>query len=205
MKEIKTVVFDLGGVLIDWNPRYLYNKIFSTEEEVKFFLENVCTSEWNAEQDAGRSFKDAVQLLQNDFPHYSDAIAAYDVRWQETLGQADEDTVILLDRVKKADLPVYALTNWSGEKFPFARQRFDFLDWFTDILVSGEVGLKKPDPKIFELFLERYQLDGQSTFYVDDNQENVEIASGFGMQARQFTDAARLQEDLINLGVLNHK
>jgi 2-haloacid dehalogenase len=205
MTEIKTVVFDLGGVLIDWNPRYLYNKIFSTEEEVDFFLDNICTSEWNAEQDAGRRFADAVEILQKDFPDYSDAIAAYDVRWTETLGPADQETVTVLKQVKQTGLPVYALTNWSCEKFPIARQRFDFLAWFVDILVSGEVGLKKPDPGIFELFLERYQLDAPSTFFIDDNEENIRVAAGFGMHAVRFTDAAALKEDLTNLGVFNHK
>ena len=200
--SIKTVVFDLGGVLIDWNPRYLYRKIFGTEDEVEHFLENICTSDWNAEQDAGRSFKEAVRLLQKKYPEYAIEIAAYDERWQEMLGPELTPTINVLKDVHKNGTQLFALTNWSSEKFRIAKPQFPFLELFENILVSGEVGLKKPDIAIFKLFLDKYRLTAATTFYIDDNLENVEVALSLGMQAIQFSSAQQLRNELVNIGVL---
>jgi len=200
--SIKAVVFDLGGVLIDWNPRYLYRKIFGTEDEVEHFLENICTSDWNAEQDAGRSFKEAVRLLQKKYPEYAIEIAAYDERWQEMLGPELTPTINVLKDVHKNGTQLFALTNWSSEKFRIAKPQFPFLELFENILVSGEVGLKKPDIAIFKLFLDKYRLTAATTFYIDDNLENVEVALSLGMQAIQFSSAQQLRNELVNIGVL---
>ncbi len=199
--NIKTIVFDLGGVLIDWNPRYLYRKIFENRpEQMEFFLNNICTSKWNAQQDAGRPFSEAVKLLQTQHPEYADAIAAYDKRWEEMLGDANRETVCLLQRFRQSAMPLYALTNWSAEKFPIARKRFDFLNWFDDILVSGEVKMKKPDPRIFQHFLAKYQLIAEETLFIDDSSDNVISAGKLGLQTIHFRDSAQLAAQLCRYG-----
>src|SRR4051812_11728488 len=134
--EIDTIIFDLGNVLIDWNPRYLYRKIFKTEEEVSWFLENICTSEWNDEQDAGRSFEDATKYLIDKHPDHELAIRAWYERWQETIGGSLHETVEILKHFKEqTNHRLYALTNWSAESFPWALSTFDFLHWFEGIVV----------------------------------------------------------------------
>jgi len=198
--SIKSVVFDLGAVLIDWNPRYLYRKIFEKEEEMESFLQNVCTQAWNSEQDSGRSWREAVEILQKDHPQYHYEIALYAERWTEMLGGEIPETVDILRRVKETNIPIYALTNWSREKFPVALELYDFLGWFDGILVSGEEGVKKPDRAIFELFLQRFDLESNSTFFVDDNHLNVKVASEVGFQAFLFETPERLERDFRNLG-----
>jgi 2-haloacid dehalogenase len=201
--NIQTIVFDIGGVLIDWNPRYLYKKLLKEENEIEFFLNNICTAEWNAQQDAGRPFRDGVALLQQQYPQYAGLIEAYDRRWEEMLGEADWETVKIFDEIKQRGMPVYALTNWSAEKFPLAKQRYDFLNWFDGILVSGEVGLKKPDLKIFRLMLDKYQLDAAQTIFIDDVKANVVAASQLGLQIIHFQNAAQLREALRAWGIIS--
>jgi 2-haloacid dehalogenase len=180
----------------------LYRGIFASETEVEYFLQNICTHEWNLQQDGGRSFAEAVAGLQSRFPAFASEIAAYDQRWEEMLGSADDETVAILSEVCATRLPVYALTNWSREKFPIARQRYAFLGWFDDILVSGEIGMKKPDIEIFRFFLEKYNLEAQTIFYVDDDERNVATARKVGMQAVKFCNAVALRNMLTDLGVL---
>jgi 2-haloacid dehalogenase len=201
--NIETVIFDLGGVLVDWNPRYLYKKLLKDENEIEFFLDNICTAEWNAEQDAGRPFRDGVAMLQQQYPQYAGLIEAYDRRWEEMLGEADWEAVKILDEIKQSGMPVYALTNWSGEKFPIAKKRYDFLNWFDGILVSGEVGLKKPDLKIFRLMLEKYQLDAGKTVYLDDVMANIIAANEAGLRTIHFQSAAQLRAALRAWGILS--
>jgi hypothetical protein len=147
MKEsnnsIDTIIFDLGGVLIDWNPRYLYRKIFKTEEEITWFLENICTAEWNDQQDAGRSFEEATELLVKQFPDHEFAIRAWYGRWEETILGPIHDTVKILEHVKnQKQHRLYALTNWSAETFPWALQNFEFLHWFEGMLCRA---LRRPE------------------------------------------------------------
>ncbi len=196
MNPIHAVVFDLGEVLIDWNPRYLYGQLFDSSEEMEQFLDTICTPEWNAQQDAGRPFRDAVALLQKQHPEFHALIEAYHTRWEEMLGDANHGSVDLLRRVKKTTLPVYALTNWSHEKFPIARGRFDFLNWFDGIVVSGEEKLKKPDLAIYQVMLERYRLEPQHTLFIDDSLANVEAARQLGIQAIHFHNAIQLEQAL---------
>jgi 2-haloacid dehalogenase len=203
MTKPTAVVFDLGGVLIDWDPRYLYRSLFPDDEEgMEHFLGSVTTQAWNEQQDGGRPWADAVAELVAQHPDRADLIRAFHERWEEMLGGAHEDTLEVLAALKAAGVPVYALTNWSGETFGLARERFPFLGWFDGIVVSGEERLTKPDERIFRLLLERFDLDPESTVFIDDNMANVEQAHRLGMDAIQFTDAADLRLELQRRGLL---
>ena len=193
---VKAVVFDLGGVLIDWDPRYLYRKLLADEAAVEEFLATVCTMEWNLEQDRGRPFAEAVAELVERHPEHAAAITAYHERWPEMLAGDIPGTVELLAGLRAAGVPLYALTNWSAETFVVARERFGFLEWFDGVLVSGEERLVKPDPAIFELLAERFGLDPRETFYVDDSEVNVAAARELGFDAVSFTGPQRLRRDL---------
>ena len=200
---VKAVVFDLGGVLIDWDPRYLYRKLLDDEATVEEFLATVCTPEWNAEQDRGRPFAEGVAELVERHPVHAAAITAYHERWPEMLGGAVGGTVEVLAELRTAGVPVYALTNWSAETFGIARERFEFLEWFDGVLVSGEERMIKPDPAIFRLLLDRFGLDPGATFYIDDSPANVAAADRIGFDAVRFTSPAQLRRDLEARGLLS--
>ncbi|TDC49318.1 HAD family phosphatase [Jiangella ureilytica] len=203
MSTPEAVVFDLGGVLVDWDPRYLYRTLLPSEESVERFLAEVTTPSWNAEQDAGRTWADAVASLSASFPEHAELIAAYDERWIETIGGPIEGTVELLRELRSGgSVGLYALTNWSAEKFPLALERFEFLSWFEGIVVSGTERLVKPDPRIFQLLLDRYGLDASSTVYIDDNPPNVDAATELGMTSLHFTGPDRLRDELSQLGLV---
>lgn len=199
---VTCVVFDLGGVLIDWNPRYLYRKLFASEAAVEQFLDQVCSGAWNDAQDRGRPWDEAVALLSEEKPEFAAQIAAYRDRWEETLGDALHETVQLLAALRESgQVRLLALTNWSRETFPVARARFPFLAWFEGIVVSGEEGLAKPDPEIFELMRARYGLVPAQTMFIDDSARNVEAAARLGYRAVRFTDAGQLQQALRQAGL----
>jgi 2-haloacid dehalogenase len=200
---VKAVVFDLGGVLIDWDPRYLYRKLLDDEAAVEEFLATVCTPEWNAEQDRGRPFAEGVAELVERHPVHAAAITAFHERWPEMLGGAVGSSVEVLAELRAAGVPVYALTNWSAETFGIARERFEFLEWFDGVLVSGEERMIKPDPAIFRLLLDRFGLDPAATFYVDDSEPNVDAAGRLGFDAVRFTTPAQLRRDLEARGLLS--
>lgn len=203
MHQPDTVIFDLGGVLIDWNPRYLYRKIFANEEEINWFLENVCTSEWNEKQDAGRPFEEATQELLTRFPNHAEAIHAWYGRWQETMGGPIQQTVDILRSIRdQKQHRLYALTNWSAETFPWAKANFDFLAWFEGIVVSGEEKLLKPQPEFYRILLERYRIQPGSAVFIDDNLKNVEGARAVGIDAIHFRSAAELRTELMRRGIL---
>jgi 2-haloacid dehalogenase len=203
MASYQNIIFDLGGVLIDWNPRYLYRKIFRTEHAVNHFLDNITTSDWNEEQDAGRPLTVATQLLTDQYPEYTPEIEAFYGRWEEEmLGGPVEGTVdVLRSFIEHPDYKVLALTNWSAETFPFALSKFDFLHWFEGILVSGEEKIKKPDPGIYQLMLERYNLDPLSTVFIDDNLRNIQAAEKAGIKGIHFINPGQLKSSLIQLGI----
>lgn len=185
---IDTIVFDLGGVLIDWNPKYVYQKIFKTSEAIEYFLNHICTTEWNEMQDAGRSLSDATLLLQDAHPHYFTEIQIYYDQWEDMLGGVIQNTVDLLQALYDSKkYKIYALTNWSAETFPVALSRFNFLSLFEGILVSGEEGLKKPDPAIFQLLIDRYDLIPDKTLFIDDNAKNIITAQNLGFNVVHFT------------------
>jgi 2-haloacid dehalogenase len=199
----KAVVFDLGGVLIDWDRRHLYRKLLADEAAVEEFLATVCTLEWNAEQDRGRPFAEGVAELVERHPDQADAITAYHERWPEMLGGAIDGTVELLAELRAGGVPVYALSNWSAETFGIARERYEFLDWFDGLVISGEERMIKPDPALFRLFLDRFGLDPSATVFVDDSEPNVTAARQLGLDAIAFTDPGRLRDDLTARGLLS--
>jgi 2-haloacid dehalogenase len=199
-----TVVFDLGGVLIDWNPRYLYRKLFNGKErEMEHFLATVCTSSWNEKQDAGRPFAEGCAVLKAAYPGHAELIDAWFDHYEEMLGGVIEGTAAILRELHSRQVPIYALSNWSAETFPVALERFEFLQWFRGILISADVKLVKPDPRIFQLFLTRFGIDPKGTVYIDDNLPNVEGAAALGMYGIQFTDPSRLRRELRRLGLLD--
>lgn len=201
--KINTLVFDLGGVLIDWNPEYLYNKIIPDEKERKWFLSTICTPDWNEEQDAGRSLQEATEYLVNKFPEHEGSIRAYYGRWKEMLGGPIHETVEIFRELKtQGRVRLFALTNWSAETFPVALELYEFLHWFDGRLVSGEEKVRKPFPEIYELLIERFNIDPHQAIYVDDNIRNVLPARGFGFVGIHFRTPALFREELERLGVL---
>lgn len=201
--KFDSIIFDLGGVLIDWNPRYLYRKIFKTEEEIDWFLENICTSDWNDQQDAGRSFEEATQQLVLQHPDHEQAIRAWYGRWQETIVGSIPQTVEILQALKnKNDYRLYALTNWSEETFPWALQKFDFLHWFEGIVVSGVEKTRKPFPEFYQILFNRYQVNPEKTVFIDDNLKNVEAGRKLGMEVIHFQSPQELHTAVKKLGIL---
>jgi 2-haloacid dehalogenase len=196
------IVFDLGGVLIDWDPRHLYRRLFDDPDEMEAFLAEVSLAEWNAEQDAGRPWAEAVALLAAEHPERRELIEAFHRRWPETLAGEIPGSVAVLAELRAASVRLFALSNWSAETFPVALERFGFLSWFEGIVISGEVGLVKPDPRIFEHLARRFGIDAGASVFVDDSAANVEAAARLGFRAFRFTDAAALRDELVRLELL---
>ncbi len=197
-----TIIFDLGGVLIDWNPEYVFKSIILDEDRRKFFFENICTHDWNIEQDGGRSIADANDLLIAQWPDWEFEIRSFYGRWVEMLGGPINPTVALLKDLR--DDPQYrilALTNWSAETFPIALDLYDFLHWFEGIVVSGDEKTRKPFADIYEILLERYQVDPSDAIFIDDNQNNVLAAEALGIAGIHFLSTDQLKSDLDNMGV----
>jgi 2-haloacid dehalogenase len=196
------IVFDLGGVLIDWNPRHLYRKLFDDEAAMERFLEEVCHGAWNLEQDRGRPFAEAIEEAALRHPDQRAMIEAYHTRWGEMLAGPIEGSVAILEELVAAGYELHALTNWSAETFPIARPRFAFLDRFATILVSGDERLVKPDARIFLLLLERIAQPAQRCVYVDDSPPNVAAAAALGFDAIHFTGPPALRAALAGRGLL---
>jgi 2-haloacid dehalogenase len=202
-EPLTAVVFDLGGVLIDWDPRHLYRSLFDGDEAaMEQFLAEVTTPAWNAEQDAGRTWQDAIDLLVAQHPGWRELIVAYRERWTDMLAGPIEGTVDVLGDLRQAGVRLAAITNWSAETFPVARQRYAFLDWFETIVVSGEEGIVKPEPRIFQLVLERTGMRAARTVFIDDSPTNIAAAAALGFATIQFTDPATLRTELEGLGLL---
>jgi len=201
-QNLKNVIFDLGGVLIDWNPRYLFRKILSDETEIENFLTTICNDEWNAKQDAGKHFTEAVEELCQLHPDKDNLIRTYYDRWPETLGGEISGTVTILSNLKKKNLNLYALTNWSKDTFPYAQKQFKFLADFRDIVVSGVEGIIKPDRKIYDLLLTRNNILAHESIFIDDRLTNVQAAENIGMVGIHFTSPKNLKIALKDLGVL---
>jgi 2-haloacid dehalogenase len=202
--EIDTIIFDLGNVLIDWNPRYLYRKMFATEAEVDYLMNHITTLTWNEEQDAGRSLAEGTEWLVARHPEHEEAIRAYYGRWVETLGGAIEGSVAILHELKeRREHRLLALTNWSAELFPIALERFEFLHWFDGRLVSGEEKIRKPDPRFFDLLRTRFDVDFLRAVFIDDNYRNVEAALAEGLDTIWFQHPQQLREELVDRSVLD--
>jgi 2-haloacid dehalogenase len=204
MASRSVAVFDLGGVLIDWNPRYLYRKLFNGDDAaMEHFLANICTSQWNVQQDAGRTLAEGCAVLKRHHPGHAQFIDAWRERYQEMLGGPIQGTVDLLADLRSRGVPIYALSNWSAETYPAAQKRFDFLEWFDGIVLSGKVRLIKPDPRIYRLFCETHGVDPGQAVYIDDLQPNVDAAAALGMHGIRFTDPAALRGELTKVGLIS--
>ena len=196
------VVFDLGNVLIDWNPRYLYRKLLPNEAEVERFLNEICTDEWNVRMDAGLPMAEGIAEKVQEFPEHETLIRAWWERWPEMLGEPLAETVEILQELQNAGTPLYVLSNWSADTYPLAEPSFPFLGWFRGKVISGEVKMKKPDPKIYQHLLERFGLEPSQTVFIDDKSANVAAANVEGIRGLVFTGAAKLRADLGQMGLL---
>jgi len=199
---IDTIIFDLGGVLIDWNPRYVYRKIFKTEQEVEWFLTNVTTPEWNENQDAGYPLHKATQELIAKHPEWEPEIKAYYGRWLEMLGEDIHETVQILRQLKQTGkYKLYALTNWSAETFPHALERFEFFKAFDGVVVSGQEKMRKPSAEFYKIVIDRYHLDPVRTIFIDDSLRNVKGAEAVGITGIHFHNPAQLRDELKRKGI----
>ena len=197
-----TVVFDLGNVLVRWNPRLLYEQLIPDAGELERFFSTVITHDWIRDQDAGRTFADGIALLTAQFPHYRNEIRAFWERWEEMVPGPIEETVEILAELRRRQIPLYALTNWSHETFPIARPRFPFFEWFAGIVVSGDVQLVKPDARIYRHLLDAHGLRAEDCVFIDDSPANVAGAEAVGIAALHFRSPERLRQDLIELKLL---
>ena len=197
-----TVVFDLGNVLVRWDPRLLYEQLITDADELEQFFDTVITHDWIRAQDAGRSFDDGIALLTGQFPHYEAEIRAFWERWEEMVPGAIDGTVEILAELKERETPLYALTNCSHETFPIARPRFPFFDWFDGIVVSGEIGLLKPQAPIYRHLLERFGLSAEDCVFIDDSAANVAGAEAVGITGLHFQSPHKLRRELAKLGLL---
>jgi 2-haloacid dehalogenase len=203
MNIIKNIIFDLGGVLIDWNPHYMYKKIIADDVERNWFIDNICTLDWNEKQDGGRTIKEAVDELISIYPEHKENIIVYYDRWEEMLNGPIEGTVEIFKKIKeKKDLKTYALTNWSAETFPRALQLYNFLHWFDGRVVSGEEKTRKPHKEIYDIILTRFNLLPEETIFIDDNLRNIKAAENNGIKSIHFTSPESLNTDLITLNIL---
>lgn len=203
MQKLKAIIWDLGNVLIDWNPAYVFDKLIEDEERRKHFFQHICTHDWNEEQDAGRPIKQATEELIEMHPEWKEAIEAFHGRWTEMLGGPINETVEILRRLKEnGQHKMYALTNWSAELFPIALERYDFLQWFDGRVVSGEEKIRKPDPVLFQLLLDRYLLKPEETLFIDDSLRNINAAKELGLQTLLFQSPTTLKEELEKCGIL---
>jgi 2-haloacid dehalogenase len=202
MPAIDTVIFDIGNVLIEWDPRHLYRKLFAEEARMEWFLANICSGAWNLEQDRGRSFAVGVRELTARHPEWAREIRAYDERWGEMVPGEIPGSVAILDNLLRRHLPTFGISNFSTEKFAYARERFAFLDRLSGVVISGHEGLLKPDAAIYRLFLERYGRQARHCLFIDDSTANVEGARKIGMNAVRFRGVPQLERDLVAHGLL---
>ncbi len=198
MKTIDTIIFDLGGVLIDWNPEYVYLDVFEGDrEKMQWFFDTICTDDWNENQDAGYPLQKATEERIALFPEHEELIRMFYGRWEEMLGEAIDDTVtILKSLIENPNYKVVALTNWSHETFPIALERFDFLHWFEGIIVSGIEKTRKPFAEIYELTLNRFNIAPENSIFIDDNLRNIKAAEALGINGIHFESPNALLDQL---------
>jgi len=203
MKNINAIIFDLGGVLIDWNPEYVYLDVFNGDRtKMQWFFDNICTHDWNENQDAGYPIAKATEERVALFPEHEDLIRMYYGRWTEMLGESIFDTVDILDQlISKKQYKIVALTNWSKETFPIALERFDFLHWFEGIVVSGVEGTRKPFKEIYETTLNRFEIKPENSIFIDDNLRNIEAANNLGINGIHFKNPNLLKQQLQEYGI----
>lgn len=199
MARINTIIFDLGGVLIDWNPQYVFHdKYFDSPETRDYFFKHICTMDWNEQQDAGYPIEKAVAEKIAEYPDWEKHIRAYYERWQEMLRGPIEDSVTIFRQLKmNPGLKFYALTNWSAELFPYALERFDFLHWFDGRVVSGEEKMRKPFPEFYQRLLDRYIVEPGEALFIDDNLRNITAATALRIPSIHFKSPEQLAEELV--------
>ena len=199
--KIENIVFDFGGVLVNWNPRYLYKDHFQNDEEMEHFLKNICTDEWNLEQDRGRTLMEGTVLLQNKFPEFHSMIQLFYDKWDTMLKSDIPETVSLLYKLK-TKYKIYGLTNWSAETISIAYDRFPFFKEFDGIVVSGKEKMIKPNKQIYHLLLDRYNLKAENTIFIDDNMDNIRAAEEIGLQGIHFESPSQLETRLSSINVI---
>lgn len=203
MSEINTVIFDLGGVLIDWSPMYVYRDYFDSEEKRNYFFEHICTPDWNEEQDAGRSIVVATQELVAKFPDWEQPIRDFYGRWTEMLNGPIHETVDIFRQLKESgNYKLYALTNWQADLFNIALVRYNFLHWFDGRVVSGEEKMRKPAPEFYQLLLKRYNVNPAAAVFIDDNLRNVKAAEDTGIRSIHFQSPEQLKIQLGSYSLL---
>ncbi|MFZ5857583.1 MAG: HAD family hydrolase [Chloroflexota bacterium] len=200
--SIRAIIFDFGGVLIEWDPRNLYRHYFSQPEKIDQFLSDVNFSQWNIEQDRGRPFAEGIAVLSAQYPQYATYIHAFGERWDETLVGTIDGTVKILRELQRAGYPLYALSNWSAETFPIARRKFDFFDAFDEIVLSGAVGMVKPERGIFELLLQKVGHPAHECLFIDDALTNIQQADRMGFKTVLFESPQQLRTELQELKLL---
>lgn len=202
-QKIQAIIFDFGNVLLEWNPRHVYRRYFPNDDAaMENFLHEVNFMEWNAQQDKGRSFAEGVAELSRQFPQYAGLIQAYHDNWKDSIGNHLEGTVEIMKRLKKEGYRLYGLSNWSAETFPQMRDKFDFFKLLDEIVISGEVGMIKPEPEIFQHTLERIGEPADACLFIDDAPANVQQAQKMGFATIQFHSPEQLETELHKLGVL---
>jgi 2-haloacid dehalogenase len=199
--NIENIIFDFGGVLVDWNPRYLYKDHFKDEKEMEYFLKNICNDEWNLEQDKGRTLLEGTVLLQNKYPELYSMIQLYYDKWETMLKSDYPETVSLLYKLK-AKYKIYGLTNWSTETISILYKRFPFFKEFDGIVVSGQERILKPNPQIYHVLLERYNLKAENTVFIDDNINNIKAAEKVGLYAIHYENTSKLEAKLLSINAL---
>ena len=200
---IKNIIFDFGGVLVDWNPHYLFDKYFNDINEANYFVDNVCNSEWNAEMDGGKPFEQAVRERSAMFPKYAETLKLYQTNWMDTMGEEIPGMYNLIKSLKENGFPIiYGLTNWSAETFPTVQKTYRIFSLIDNIVVSGEVKQLKPNPEIFYTLLNKYNLKAEESLFIDDNLKNVEGAKAVGINAIRFENAQKLKESLKELDIV---
>lgn len=203
-KVYPIIVFDLGGVLLDWNPRYLYQRFFDGNlTAIDSFLNEINFSEWNLEQDKGRTFAEGVADLSRQFPHHSSLIAAYHEQWENSISGPIQETVDILRLLKQKKHPLFGLSNWSAETFSRIRPKYDFLEWFDGIVISGEVKAAKPDRRIYEILLELINDSAENCLFIDDSRANIVAAEELGFMTIHFESSQQLKRDLSAQGLLS--
>ncbi|MGN7866323.1 HAD family hydrolase [Chryseobacterium sp. 22458] len=200
--KIKNIIFDFGGVLMDWNPRYFFKTYFNDDEKMEYFLENIAQDEWNIEQDRGRSLSEGTEIQVKKFPDWEKEIRAYYDNWTVMLKSDIPQNVDVLRKLKNTDYQLFGLTNWSAETFPYALENYDFFQIFNGkIVVSGTEKLIKPDPAIWHILLERYDIQAGESVFIDDNPKNIEMAQSLGFVTIHVTPDTNLEQELAGLGV----
>ncbi|HEX9387235.1 MAG TPA: HAD family phosphatase [Anaerolineales bacterium] len=201
--QIKAIIFDFGNVLLEWNPRNVYQRYFPDDPEgMERFFKEVNFADWNLQQDKGRPFAEGVAILSQQFPHHSHLIQAYHDHWVESVSGSIAGTVRILKQLKQAGYSLYGLSNWSAETFPYARKKYDFFDLLDDIVISGEVGHIKPDPEIFQIMLEKVGRPAQECLFIDDSLTNIKQAQKMGFATIHFQSPEQLETKLRELKIV---